>query len=285
VEKEEDEDVPAAVEKEEDEDVPADEEFPVAEEDEDVPAADEEEEGSARKTGGGDPIAVPVQVVNVPVSSPRSNARSFDTPGSTQTPDTPKVTREESWKADIRKGPASFARMRNMQHPEREYIFVCRCSLCVSKGIKKALVSMFAKDMYDVYNPKEERATEGNHIAIDRHGFVSYSHPLPTTELARRKRAYIRAHLRETTLLEASHPDFPICARTIGRSVAKKPTTTEKAVVQEPIMETNITDQITKALANIKGLQDMIANTTSDQVRQALQKIVERQLEELSNFK
>lgn len=244
---------------------------------------------------------VPVDVVNVPISgppSPRSNidtaegdpGRSLDTPGSTETPDTPKVSKEEQWKAQIRKGPTYVARMKSI-NADQEYIFVCRCRVCVFNGIQRASVSTFSKGIYQMYKPREERPTEGTHIAIDRHGFVSYNHPFPSTALARRKRSYVRSHLRETTNLEASDPDFPVCARTIRRVRPNKTARTDPAVaqvptvVQQPTVRRSLTEQITNALENINRLQTMMAVATSNASKEALQKTIELQLQELSNLK
>lgn len=238
--------------------------------------------------------AVSVEVFHVPMSNPPSSnvdmtaqGRSFlDTPGSTQTPETPKVSRERQWKAEIRKGPTYVARVKNI-NADREYIFVCRCSVCRSNGVRRATVSTFSKDLYQIYNPREERPTEGTSIAIDRHGFVSYNHPFPFTSLASRKRSYVRAHLRDTTCLDSSDPDFPVCARSIGGPVAKKSARTDSAVVQQPtvLQEKGLTEKIALAIDNISKLQGMLALETLDTSKAALQACIDMQFRELTNLR
>ncbi len=100
----------------------------------------------------------------------------------------------------------------------------------------------------------------------------------------------MRAHLRDTTGLDASDPDFPVCARSIGGPVARKSARTDSAGVRdptglpEPMVRRSLTMEIAQALDNITKLEAMMAVTTSDTSNDVLQKLIDKQLQEVSKM-
>jgi hypothetical protein len=110
----------------------------------------------------------------------------------------PKRGLEDSFMDSIQQGPEHVrklsGKLRNVS-PDDQFIFVCRCPYCVSKGVSRATTLTLSRNKFEqwtksnVYDPKKQ-------VILDEHGFISYDHPLPTDSDAKGQRQRIRKHIK-----------------------------------------------------------------------------------------